>query len=77
MYYWKKHAPVFCVDSFCLFDVTFSSPAPVRSLASRLQLDLAEGSDGGRQSVYGKCFFFSFQFIFYFVLLLYTLANVP
>lgn len=55
---WKKAGLIICVV-FLLFDVTFSSPAPVRSLASRLQLDLAEGSDGGGQSDYGEVIFAS------------------
>lgn len=51
----------------------------MRSLASRLQFDLAEGSDGGEQNDYGDCFcffFLSFASILKVLQLKFVLTNV-
>lgn len=50
----------------------------MRSLASRLQFDLAEGSDGGEQNDYGDFFFFflSFASILKVLQLKFVLTNV-
>ena len=49
-----------------MHDITLASSAPARSLASRLQLDLAERNDGGEQSHYGESFLLSNAFVWHF-----------
>lgn len=49
-----------------MHDITLASSAPARSLASRLQLDLAERNDGGEQSHYGESFLLSNAFVWQF-----------
>lgn len=60
IYNWKKSGLV-CL---CCLMLHFSLLGPVRSLASRLQLDLVEGSDG-EQNDYGDFLFFFSQLCFH------------
>lgn len=55
-----------CFVSVLMHDITLASSAPARSLASRLQLDLAERNDGGEQSHYGESFLLSNAFVWHF-----------